>query len=60
MNWKMIIKPINVGWLSWKPKARNSSFRPIKIAKRKKHRKEFICTERGVEQNLLYVTLASY
>ena len=43
MNWKMIIKPISVGWLSLKPKARNSSLRPIRTAKRKKHRKEFIC-----------------
>lgn len=45
MNWKIIIKPINVGWLSLKPKATNSSLRPIRTANREKHRKEFICRE---------------
>lgn len=43
MNWKIIIKPINVGWVSLKPKATNSSLRPISRANREKHKKEFIC-----------------
>lgn len=42
MNWKIIINPISVGWESLKPKATNSSFRPINAAKREKHKKEFI------------------
>lgn len=42
MNWKIIIKPISVGWLSVKPKATNNSFRPIRRANKEKHRKEFI------------------
>lgn len=42
MNWKIIINPISVGWESLKPKATNSSLRPINAAKREKHKKEFI------------------
>jgi len=48
MNWKIIIKPINVGWLSLKPKATNSSLRPIRRANREKHKKEFICRNNRV------------
>lgn len=46
MNWKIIIKPINVGWLSLNSKATNSSFRPIKTANNEKHKKEFICRKK--------------
>lgn len=47
MNWKIIIKPINVGWLSVKPKATKSSLRPIRTANKEKHRKEFICKKKS-------------
>lgn len=52
MNWKIIIKPINVGWVSSKPKATNSSLRPIKTANREKHKKEFICRKTQVNLHI--------
>lgn len=57
MNWKMIIKPINVGWASLKPKATNSSLRPIKTANREKHKKEFICRETQVSRINVHISV---
>lgn len=53
MNWKIIIKPINVGWLTLKPKATNSSLRPIRTANREKHRKEFIWKKEQSQKMLI-------
>lgn len=54
MNWKIIIKPIRVGWLSLKPKATNSSLRPIRTANREKHRKEFICRNKSSQMLIAF------
>lgn len=57
MNWKIIIKPIKVGWLSSKPKATNNSLRPIRTANREKHKKEFICRKVRVSRYYLHISL---
>lgn len=57
MNWKIIIKPINVGWLSLNSKATNSSLRPIKTANNEKHKKEFICRKKKKSDSICTYSL---